>query len=134
MNQLPSVSVIKTLMPQILKAAQEVYDAWEQDEEGMDEELGGGGICQDIADAIAGVVGSAGVDTKTLDNNGMGDQHVWFAARFKEGIYEIDIPPHVYETGGGYSWTKSKDVTFQPRDVAVYQSELSDEDFDNDSW
>ena|ERR1700753_1147649 len=134
LNQLPSVAIVKSLMPQILKAAQFVYDSWEQDEEGYDEELGSGGICQDIAEAIGSVISSSGIEIKTLDNNGMGDQHVWIAARFKEGIYEIDIPPGVYETGAGYSWKKNKDVKFKTTDVEIYRSHLSNEDFDDESW
>ena len=43
-------SELNHLRPELASAAQSVYDEWEQDEDGNDEMLGGGGICQDIAE------------------------------------------------------------------------------------
>ncbi len=133
-QNLPSVAIVKTLMPKIVNAAQHAYDQWDQNEDGYDEELGGGGICQDIADGIADVLNNAGIEARIVDNNGVGEQHVWVVAKFKEGIYEVDIPPHEYETGGGYSWRKIPNVTFTPRHVIVHPSYMSEEDFESDSW
>ena len=39
------LSQINSLKPQMAKAAQAVYDSWEQDEEHGDVEVGFGGIC-----------------------------------------------------------------------------------------
>lgn len=48
-------SVKELLRPEMAAAAQQAYNEWEQDEEGQDEELGSGGICQDIAEKMAGI-------------------------------------------------------------------------------
>ncbi len=104
---------VKPLIPQILAAAQHEYDSWDQsDEQYGDPELGFGGICQNIADAISNVLSEYNIETFVIDNNGMGDQHVWTLFRVVEGIYELDIPPNVYERGSGYNWTKIPGVTF----------------------
>lgn len=129
---MPPVSILKSLMPRIIAAAQHEYDTWEQDEDGFNDELGAGGICQDIAEAISNVLSAAHIECRTLDNNGMGDQHVWVVAKFREGLYEIDIPPHVYEDGGGYTWRKIPDVKFDSSDVSITRSYMSEEDFDGE--
>lgn len=41
----PLFMALWNLRSQFAAAAQAEYDAWEQDEEGIDEVLGGGGIC-----------------------------------------------------------------------------------------
>jgi hypothetical protein len=38
---------------------------------------------------------------------------------FKEGVYLIDIPYEVYETGGGYTWKKIPDVEFSKSDIVI---------------
>lgn len=114
-----SHTAFRSLAPEMAKKAQKVYDEWNQDEHGMDEEYGGGGICQDIAAELSGVLNDHGIDAQTIDNEGMGEQHVWVIAKMKDGIYEIDIPPSVYETGGGYSWTKRQGVQFDETHITV---------------
>ena len=106
-------------LPAILAAAQGEYDAWEQDDGGFDEKVGVGGICQEIADAIGGVLSRAGFDAITVDNQGVGEQHVWLLAALPDGIYSIDIPARVYERGGGYVWKKTPGVVFQPEHLVV---------------
>lgn len=130
-NALPSVRLVPELLPQLSTAAQAVYDAWDQDESGYDEMLGYGGICQDIADAIAGVLSEAGIDARTQDNCGMGEQHVWAIAKFQEGIYEIDIHPSVYERGGGYNWKKITGVQFQSGDISVTRLSADPNEWEN---
>lgn len=101
-------------------AAQEVVDAWEQDDEGFDCELGGGGPCDEVARALQGVLSDAGLDS--TEGGHEGDDHAWliaYDARTKE-LVGVDIPPGVYETGGGYSWTKLDDATISPSDVDVW--------------
>ena len=47
---------LKALRSKIAKAAQKVYDKWEQDDSGYSEHfMHDGGICQDIAEAICDV-------------------------------------------------------------------------------
>lgn len=128
---LPSVKVITgMILVQMAQAAQAVYDRWEVDEDGLDPDLGGGGICQDIADVIQGILQHVGVDAIVMDSNGMVEQHVYVMAKFQEGVYEIDIHPSVYETGSGYSWQKIPDVEIQPSDISVSRWSKNPEDFD----
>ncbi len=126
-----SVRSLEPLRAKLARAAQEVYDAWQQDEEGVDEELGVGGICQDVAAAHCDVLGAAGFDCYTMDNNGMGEQHVWAIVQVKEGVYGVDIPPGVYETGGGYTWRKRPDVVFRPDHIEIYEMSPRPEDFES---
>jgi hypothetical protein len=95
-----SVNDIKRVIPSLVQAAQLVYNEWDQSDPENDD-YGGGGICQDIADAIAGVLDDNGIECMTIDSRGMGEQHVWVVARVAEGIFEVDIPYHLYERGGG---------------------------------
>lgn len=116
-----TLAEVQALLPQLCQAAQATYDAWDaSDEEFGDADVGFGGICQDIADAISGVLGEAGIECATVDSGGMGDQHVWCRVLLNNGIYDVDIAPRVYETGGGYEWKKIQGVVFEPKDVDVY--------------
>lgn len=114
------------LRSQLAAAAQAAYAEWAQDGEGYDEALGAGGICQDVAEAMVGVLVEAGIDAMTVDNQGMGDQHVWVVAWTADEAFVVDIPPHVYETGGGYTWRKRSDVTIEPTDVMVEEMNRAD--------
>ncbi len=86
---------------------------------GYDDELGTGGICQDIADEISTILSSHGIDSTIVNNNGMGDQHVWVVAKLNDGLYEVDIPPHLYERGGGYTWKKLLNIRFTPEFIHI---------------
>jgi hypothetical protein len=113
----PSVKVAEQLRGELAAAAQKVYDAWEQDEEGYDEVYAGGGVCHDIASEMAGVLNNAGIDAYTVSSNH--EVHVYVVAPFAEGVYEIDIPYRLYEIGGGYTWQKIPDVVFTPDFVHI---------------
>ena len=129
----PLYRKLLSLRSQFASAAQKVYAAWDQDEEGMDDEYGAGGICQDIADAMADVVNRRlrGADAHIVDNNGMGDQHVWIIVVQGDEKYAVDIPPGTYETGGGYTWKKRKGVRMSAQDVDVYSvSDFDPEQFE----
>ncbi len=112
-NQEPlkSFQDIKLLIPKIIEAAQQAYDEWEQDEDGHDAELGSGGICQEIAAKIAEVFETHGIEASTVSAL-IGDQHVWTIIKLKDGVYNVDIPPQVYEIGSGYNWKKRPNVKF----------------------
>lgn len=112
------ISDIKGLLPNMATAAQKAYDHWEQDEEGMDPELGAGGICQDIAEEISGVLASHGIEASTVSQT-IEDQHVYTIAQVAEGVVRVDIHPSVYETGSGYHWKKRLNVTIHPTDIDV---------------
>lgn len=110
---------LKSLRQEFAAAAQRVYDGWEQDEAGEDPELGHGGICQDIADAIAGVLSDHGIECCTVSAE-CGEQHVWAVALVDGNAWSVDISPYAYERGGGYSWRKIPGVQFSPEDIELY--------------
>lgn len=132
---------IVELLPQIAAAAQNVYDDWEQDEYGADAEGCVGGICHLIADEICGVLGAAGIECSPISAT-VGEQHVWVVAkvgdvdengdveRHDAGVWSIDIPPHVYESGAAYTWTKLPGVQFRDDDIVVYQESPDPSDFE----
>ncbi len=120
---------IRAAVPEMLQAAQAEYDAWDQNEEGEDPELGGGGICDQIAQALGGVLGGAGVDT--MEGGQPGDDHAYLIAYDDQEAYEIDIDPCTYERGGGYSWRKVPDVTFVPEDLLIHPINRADLDPDS---
>lgn len=116
-----SAEQLTPLLPGLAVVAQQVYDDWEQDEEGESFEYGVGGICQDIAEAMAGFLSENGIEAATVDNQGMGEQHVWTVAKLNDGVYTVDIEPGTYETGGGYCWKKRPGVTFSAENISVYR-------------
>ena len=121
-NQL--LQTLERLRPAFAAAAQSVYDTWELDEEGLDPELGAGGICDSIADAIGHVLVQNGVDY--TDGGHDGDDHAYLVAYNSDESYVVDIPCHIYEQGGGYSWTKVPDVQFEPSDVTIVRVDRPD--------
>lgn len=115
---------ILELRAEIARRAQAVYDAWEQDGDGYDEEFGGGGICDRVADEIASVLSEADIDTVAGGQDG--DDHAFVLAIDDRSAYSVDIPPGVDERGGGYSWKKIPGVTITEDDVAVDEVRHSD--------
>jgi len=117
-NDLPSIETIYALRPDMVQVAQAVYDAWEQDDKGMDVELGSGGICQDIADGISEILNSNRIDAASVDQL-IGETHVYVVAKCKEGVFRVDIDPNFYESGNVNKWTKTLNVTFVPNMVYI---------------
>lgn len=117
---------LNQLRPQMAQAAQEVYNAWEQDEEGFDEEFGGGGICDQIEQALSGVIAENLEDAEIESGGQDGDDHAWVIVYNQREAYGVDIPPDVYEMGGGYKWTKIPDVTISPEDIYIFEIPLED--------
>jgi len=96
-------------------AAQRVYDEWEQDEDGLDEDLGAGGICDQISAAIAAVV-----ECDTVEGGQDGDDHAWLIATdWVAEAYQVDIHPSWYEEGGGYTWRKTPSVKFTGEMITI---------------
>jgi len=125
-QNLPSVNQAKALMPQILAKAQKIYDDWDESDR---DTYAGGGICHIIADGICDVLGQTGIDCTPVSCSM--EQHVYVVAKFDEGIYEIDIPYHVYEQGGGYSWTKIPDIKFETGDVKFQKLSGDPDEWEN---
>jgi hypothetical protein len=118
LNEQTDTDTLFSLKSKLAHSAQEVYDEWEQDENGYCDILGEGGICQDIADAIADVLSNNGIECSTVSQVS-GEQHVYVVARTEDGVYNVDIPPYLYETGGGYCWKKIPDVEFDERYLVI---------------
>lgn len=114
----PSSGDIESRFEDLAAAAKSVYDEWLQDEDGFDDVLGAGGICQDIASKMLEVLDSVGVQSSTTVHTTIGENHVFVVALLDDGVFSIDIPPHVYETGGGYVWKKREDAVI---DASVIQ-------------
>ena len=102
----------------IAKVAQKEYDTWTPEEEGGEDEWGGGGICHIIADSIVGVLSELGIDAMSMQAS-VGENHTFVIALMKDGIYNIDVPPDVYEIGSGYNWTKKPGVVISSSDVII---------------
>jgi predicted chitinase/8-oxo-dGTP pyrophosphatase MutT (NUDIX family)/uncharacterized ParB-like nuclease family protein/FMN phosphatase YigB (HAD superfamily) len=125
-ESLPSVNTAKSAMPRILEKVQRVYDDWDEADR---DTYAGGGICHLLADEICDVLGSMGIECATVSCST--EQHVYVGAKFEEGVYSIDIPYHIYETGGGFSWQKIPDIKFEPNDVEFYQVSGDPDEFEN---
>ncbi len=108
------------------QAAQEVYDSWDQDEDGFDPDPGHGGICDEISCALAGVITNGVEDIEVHEGSQEGDDHSFLIVMNSEEAYSVDIPPRVYETGGGYSWKKINDVSFSPEDIVINEVPIND--------
>lgn len=118
-SSLNSISEITDVVKdEMVKVAQKQYDEWQQDHEGQDIELGSGGICHLIADDLIDVLYRHKIEN-VQSVCSTHEQHVYVVGQFKEGIYEIDIPYNVYETGGGYNWKKIPDVQFSRNDIVI---------------
>lgn len=110
------VQALMALRPAMASAAQAIYDEWQDSE---DDDFGGGGICDAIADEVGSIIAQNIADVDIRDGGWEGDDHAYVIATLGGESVAVDIPSGVYETGGGYSWTKVPDVTFTPDDVAI---------------
>lgn len=121
------VQDINSLKSLLVKAAQSVYNQWEQDEEGYDEIYGGGGICDDIAEAMVDIIHT---------NTNYGAFHLYneydchtsiyvYDTKTKE-CYNVDISPYHYENGTAYTWKKIPDVKFNPNMVSIIPVDYDD--------
>lgn len=130
-SSLNSVSEITDVVKdEMVKVAQEQYDAWKQDHNGQNDELGSGGICHLIADDLINVLYRHKIENvQSVCSNY--EQHVYVVGQFKEGIYEIDIPYDVYETGGGYTWKKIPDVQFSRNDIVISRLSSDPSEYSN---
>lgn len=103
-----------SLRPRFARAAQRVYDRWDPD----DDWGGGGGICDEVCEAMADVV-PGDVDVEV--GGQPGSDHAPLLVYTDDEAFMVDIPASVYETGGGYSWEKIPDVRIRAGDVQVYE-------------
>lgn len=124
-----------SLNDKFVNAAQKVYDEWEQNEDGMDEILGAGGICQDIAEDMVDIFHTNNKNPKfhAYSSGENYDFHVVMYAYLdpeylqydeegnpeNEVLFEVDIPYDNYESGGGFTWTKKKDIKFDDSMIVI---------------
>lgn len=116
---IPGSTAVQAAAGRLVAAAQAVLDDWVQDADGYDEILGHGGACQDVAAAMAETLGALGVSDIATLYTGFDGGHVFLVANLADGVFEIDIPPSVYETGAGYVWKKRAGVRLAATDVVV---------------
>lgn len=111
-------------------AVQEIYDEWNQDEQGIDMEYGGGGICDRISQAISDTIVSNIENVDIISGGHDGDDHAFVIAFDQNEAYLVDVPSSTYETGGGYSWEKIPDIIFTENDIVIGPVERSDIGFE----
>lgn len=122
----PLFQKLNELRSDLAQAAQLVIDEWSQNEEGFDEDLGNGGICDLVSQAMADVIVGSMADVEIVDGGHDGDDHAWLIVVDANEAVGVDIPPGVYETGGGYSWKKIEDVEIEPTDVVLWSIDRRD--------
>ena len=118
---------LESLRYDMATKAQEIYDDWEQDSEGVSFEYGAGGICDEINRAISDII-SSNLEIDHLTEGGQdGDDHSWSIVSFGEETYGVDIPHQIYESGGGYRWSKIPDVVFSPEMIEIFPMDLPED-------
>ena len=122
-GDLISIKEIEKLIPKFVQKAQEVYDSWQQNDEGYDEELGVGGICHIIAENFVDILNENFNLPATTVHQEIGENHVYVIFAAEEGVFSLDIHPYVYESGGGYNWRKIPNVKFDSNHVEIHKIE-----------
>lgn len=118
---------LKELRPKLAEAAQKIYDQWNQDSEGVDETSGTGGICDEISEAIGSVIAQKVAGAELFSGGQEGDDHAFIVVQRDDEAFGVDIPPGVYESGGGYNWRKKEGVTFSPEYVVIFPVPMQEE-------
>jgi len=100
---------LEGLRPAIARAAQQVVDEWPVES---------GGVCDIIAETMSGLILDA-VDCNVRTGGHPGDDHAWLIVGTGRTGFRVDIPPGVYETGGGYTWKRIEEARIRPEDVII---------------
>ena len=130
---LPTSHMMAAMAREIVAAGQVEVDAWEQDENGVDEVLGSGGVCGLVADRMSEVLSALGADVAHAETDFDGG-HAFLHARLADGVFRVDVPASVYETGSGYVWTKRPGAVIRPEDLILDKiaGPMSEADFARD--
>lgn len=118
---------LEALRPQLAQAANKIIEEWTQDDEGMDDMVGTGGVCDEVSQAMGSVI-----PWDTHEGGAEGDDHSWLIVVRGEEVVGVDIPPGVYETGGGYNWTKLEDHRVEPHHVEIFEMDIPASEFEDD--
>ena len=102
----------------IRDAAQKIYDEWIQDENGFNEKVELGGICDLINNEIQIILKAAGFIVSKGEE--LGTNHVFSYAEKDLELYVINIPSNVYETGAGRKWIKKPNLKFKTDDIVFH--------------
>ena len=117
-------NTLMALRNDLALSAQRVYNEWEQDEDGYDEVYGAGGICDDIADAMCDIINNkTDYDCFHLYNEHDCHTSIYVYDTTIKHIYNVDIPPYVYEKGTGYNWKKINNVSFNLNHINIDEVE-----------
>ena len=132
-------NTLMVLRNDLALSAQKVYNDWEQDDEGNDEIYGSGGICDDIADTMCDVINNkTNYSCFHLYNEYDCHTSIYVYDTITKQIYNVDIPPYVYEKGTGYNWKKINDVSFNLNHINIDEVEwdiyLDDEGNLKNEW
>ena len=101
----------------IAQIVQKEYDSWQQDEEGHDEEVGYGGICNLVAEAISDYLMANKINCKTY---GAEEDHTAVVAATRDECYHVDIHwTHYEQCKGMYCYTKVQNVQITPDMVEI---------------
>lgn len=125
---------LSELISKFVDVAQSVYDAWQPNEDDYDEEVGYGGICHLIADEIVSILYDHDIEGTTVSSDH--EVHVYSVCKLQDGIFLIDIPYSIYETGGGYTWKKIPDVEFDVDCITISKLSSDPTEYTNytDQW
>lgn len=130
-----------SIVPAIVASAQAAYNKHDLLPEDI-EDLAGGGICDDIAEAIAEAInealfsGDSDVDVEAKTVHHMDENHTLvYVRRIQQNggveVVMVDIPYHIYETQRGYyQYDITPNVVFEPNNVLINTIDISSEDFD----
>jgi hypothetical protein len=137
---------LESLRPQFAAIAQKEYDAWDQSDEIYgDGEVGFGGICHLIAEAWGSMLAEIGINSQTFSHSDQvhvsltvwgdtesreDDEETYPPTKKQIEIFDVDLNPYIYETGGGYTWKKIPDVTIDPSDISIYRQFIDQDDFE----
>jgi hypothetical protein len=104
---------LDVLKPQMAAAAQIVYDEWDGDDEFS------GGICDEIASAISGIIAN-NIDASVRDWGHDGDEHAAVIVKRANEQYVVDIPYGIYEDHLGFmTWRKISGIIFSPDHIII---------------
>jgi len=124
---------LESFKPHMAESAQVIYNLWDQDD-GIDEEYGSGGICDQISQIISDVI-VGNIDNVDIIPGGQdGDDHAWIFVKRGREAFSVDIPPGYYESGGGYRWEKIPGVIFTPDMIEIFPVNVSDLEDWEDEW
>lgn len=127
----PEDDIHGMLKAELVAAAQRVYDDWHQDEDGYDEVVGPGGICNLIADEFMEF--AMGLGFETAQYTDWDACHTWCIVEVSGKWYNFDIPYQTYEVRHGPStFSKVENVELLTDDVQVWDATQEQVDWATD--